>query len=468
MTLLGHLNKRKGEYLLLLLSVWAVSVVAMNGFYLDDLLAQYGYLVRALIALPVNAVLLLVLYAASFNAKRRVAGVFMYVAAAAVVVITGIALSTGEDIYADSEGNYLYLALELVVVSAVGFLFTRTLAGSMAWFVVGAFTCSLAQAFFTGEDLAMSIAAAVSGLSLVVYRNFKLGVQGALVARKGSGALAFVTALLPSLTAACIALAAWFMVIAPLSPGVLDIKLFTEYRQLPIEEYIGTAEIRPLLNYDMTSKTTVDGEKYTTDDLKEDKTSDTTVDAASALQQQALVDAAGSGTGSSSGGGSKQDFSEESQEQIYNPISYDDEFPWITVWIVIVLLLVLLVVAYFIIRRRLRIVRLRKILAAEPIDQVKQLYRFLLVRLGRVGFKQPEGMSLYEFAASSAHQMEMFTEETRVPFTALTEVYVAADYGGIEPSEDDVVLFTAYYLRFWKAARVQLGNFKYFFTSFRL
>ena len=468
MTLLGHLNKRKGEYLLLLLSVWAVSVVAMNGFYLDDLLAQYGYLARALIALPVNAVLLLVLYAASFNAKRRVAGVFMYVAAAAVVVITGIVLSTGEDIYADSEGNYLYLALELVVVSAVGFLFTRTLAGSMAWFVVGAFTCSLAQAFFTGEDLAMSIAAAVSGLSLVVYRNFKLGVQGALVARKGSGALAFVTALLPSLTAACIALAAWFMVIAPLSPGVLDIKLFTEYRQLPIEEYIGTAEIRPLLNYDMTSKTTVDGEKYTTDDLKEDKTSDTTVDAASALQQQALVDAAGSGTGSSSGGGSKQDFSEESQEQIYNPISYDDEFPWITVWIVIVLLLVLLVVAYFIIRRRLRIVRLRKILAAEPIDQVKQLYQFLLVRLERVGFKQPEGMSLYEFAASSAHQMEMFTEETRVPFTALTEVYVAADYGGIEPSEDDVVLFTAYYLRFWKAARVQLGNFKYFFTSFRL
>lgn len=468
MTLLGYLNKRKGEYLLLLLSVWAVSVVAMNGFYLDDLLAQYGYLVRALIALPVNAVLLLVLYAASFNAKRRVAGVFMYVAAAAVVVIAGIALSTGEDIYADSEGNYLYLALELVVVSAVGFLFTRTLAGSMAWFVVGAFTCSLAQAFFTGEDLAMSIVAAVSGLSLVVYRNFKLGVQGALVARKGSGALAFVTALLPSLAAAGIALAAWFMVIAPLSPGVLDIKLFTEYRQLPIEEYIGTAEIRPLLNYDMTSKTTVDGEKYTTDDLKEDKTSDTTVDAASALQQQALVDAAGSGTGSSSGGGSKQDFSEESQEQIYNPISYDDEFPWITVWIVIVLLLVLLVMAYFIIRRRLRIVRLRKILAAEPIDQVKQLYRFLLVRLERVGFKQPEGMSLYEFAASSAYQMEMFTEETKVPFTALTEVYVAADYGGIEPSEDDVVLFTAYYLRFWKAARVQLGNFKYFFTSFRL
>ncbi len=468
MTLFGYFNKRKGEFLLLLLSVWAVSVVAMNGFYLDDLLAQYGYLTRALIALPVNAVLLLVLYAASFNAKRRVAGAFMYIAAAAVVIIAGIALSTGEDIYVDAEGNYLYLALELVLVSAVGFLLTRTLPGSMAWFVVGAFTCSLAQAFFTGEDLVMSVLAAVSGLSLVVYRNFKLGVQGAVVARKGAGALAFVTALVPTLLAAGIALGAWFVLIAPLSPGVLDIKLFTEYRQLPIEEYVGTAQVRPLLNYDMTSKTTVDGDEYTTDDLKEDKTSDIKVDAASALQQQALVNAAGSGTGSSSGGGSKQDFSEDSQDQVYNPISYDDEFPWIALWIVIALLIVLLVVAYFIIRRRLRMVRLRKMLSLEPVDRVKQLYRFLLPRLERVGFKQPEGMSLHEFAASSAHQMEMFTEETKVPFTALTDVYVAADYGGIEPSEDQIVLFTAFYLRFWKAARTQLGNLKYFFTAFRL
>lgn len=468
MTLFEYLNKRKGEYLLLLLSVWAVSVVAMNGFYLDDLLAQYGYLTRALIALPVNALLLLVLYAASFNAKRRVAGVFMYLLAAAVTVGVGIALSTGADIYTDAEGNYLYLALELVLVSAVGYLLTRTLPGSMAWFVVSAFTCSLAQAFFTGEDLTMSLLAAVSGLSLVVYRNFKLGVQGALVARKGSGALAFATALLPSLAAAGIALAAWFLVIAPLSPGVLDIKLFTEYRQLPIEEYVGTAQVNPLLNYDMTSKTTVDGEEYTTDDLKEDKTSDIAVDAASALQQQALVDATGSGTGSSSGGGSKQDFSEESQEQVYNPISYDSEFPWVTVWLVVVLLILLLIVAYFVIRKRLRMVRLRKMLQLEPIDQVKQLYRFILTRLERIGFKQPEGMSLHEFAASSVHQMDMLTEETKVPFIALTEVYVAADYGGIEPSEDDIVLFTAYYLRFWKAARAQMGNLKYFFTAFRL
>lgn len=468
MTLAAYLNRRKGEYLLLLVSAWAVSCVAMNGFYFDDLTAQLGYWGRALAALPVCALLCLVAFIGAFNAKRRIAGAVMYLLAGAVVTGVCVALSTGADVYADAEGNYLYLALDMIVVCAAGFLLTRTLPGSMAWFVVAAFSCSLAQAFFAGEELALSITAAVASLALVVYRNFRTGVDRAQVASKGSGALAFATALVPAVIAAGIGLSVWYGVISPLQPGVLDIKLFTEYRQLPIEEYVGTAQERPLLNYDMTSANTVDGDPYLSDDLKEDKTSSTTVDAASALQQQAMVSAAGSGAGSSSGGGTKQDFTEDSQEQVYDPISYDNDFPWVVVWIAVLLLLVLLVLAYFIGRRCLRMRRLRNILKLEPVEQVKTLYRFFLARLERLGFTQPAGMSLHEFAESSQYQMEMLTNETKVPFTRLTSVYVACDYGDVEPTEEEVVMFTAYYLRFWKAARVQLGNLKYFFTSFRL
>lgn len=468
MSLASYLNSRKGELLLVWLSAWAVSTVAMNGFFLDSLVVEHGYWFRAGIALGADLILCLTLFVGAHDPKRKAAAAAAYIAVAAVCVIVAIALSTGEDVYQDTEGNYLYLALDLVVVCLAAFLLSRTLTGCMLWFVVAAFVCAAAQAFWSAEDSVASIAAVVSALSLVIYRNFRLGVRGAQAAKKGAGGMAFATAVVPAAAACAIAVAAWVLVIAPLGPGTLDVKLFTEYRQLPIEEYVGTATERPLLNYDMTSKTTVDGDAYTTDDLKEDATSDVTVDAASAMQQQALANAAGSGTGSSAGGGSKQDYSNDSTSQVYNPISYDSQFPWLVVWIVIAACILALLIGYFLGRRYLRRRRLRQILAKDPSSQIKELYRLLLAKLERIGFAQPQGMSLTEYAATSARAMDMMTEETRVPLAAMTEVYVACVYGDKQPTQDDAVLFSAYYLRFWKAARAQLGNLKYFFKSFRL
>lgn len=469
MSFAAYLKSHAGEILLVLLTAWAVSCVAMNGFFLDSIVEQYGYAFRAGIALAADAVLVFVLYAAAFNPKARARGAVMFVAVAAVVVIASFALSGGENPYEDAEGNYVSLALDLVVVCLACFGLTRTTVGCMGWFVVASAVCSMAQAFWGADELAMSVVAVAASLALIVYRNFKGGVASAAVAKKGAGALAFGTSAVVAIAAAAVALGAWFAIIAPLGPPTLDVKLFTEYRQLPIEEYQGTASEHPQLNYDMTSKDTVDGDPFTTDDLREDATSDVTVDAASAMQQQALANAAGSGTGSSAGGGSKQDFSSDSSEQVYSPISYDTQFPWVTVWIAAVLAGIALLAAYFLIRRRLRMVRLRRMLGqGTPTSQVIELYRLLLGKLGRLGFACPDGMSLSQFAASSERAMETLTEETRVPFTELTRIYVAADYGQVAPSEDEVTLFAAYYLRFWKAARAQLGNLKYFFRSFRL
>ncbi len=468
MSLASYLNSRKGELLLVWLSAWAVATVAMNGFFLDNLVAQHGYAFRAGIALAGTFVLSLTLFVGAHDPKRKFLAAAGYVAVCAVLVIAAVLLSSGTDVYQDAEGNYLYLALDLIIVTLAAFLLTRTLTGCMAWFVVAAFTCAAAQAFWAGGDTAVSIAAVLFALAMIIYRNFTMGIRSAQAAKKGAGAMAFASASACAVAACGIAVAIWALVIAPLGPGTLDVKLFTEYRQLPIEEYVGTAAERPQLNYDMTSKTTVDGEAYTTDDLKEDVTSDVTVDAASAMQQQALANAAGSGTGSSAGGGTKQDFSSDATNQVYSPISYDTEFPWVVVWIAVVVVLVMLFIGYFAGRRYMRRRKLRRILAKDPATQIKELYRLMLVKLERIGFTQPQGMTLTEYAASSARAMDMMTEETRVPFAAMTEVYVDCVYGDKTPTQDDAVLFSAYYLRFWKAARAQLGNLKYFFRSFRL
>ena len=467
MSALSYLRGRMGELLLVLLSSWAVSAVAMNGFFLDGISEQLGYATRLVLVLGVDALLCLALYLAA-GLKSRVAGFALFLGLAAVLVVASLALSAGESVYDDAEGNYLYFVLVPIVSCAACFLLTRTLAGCMAWFVAAAFACSLIQAFYVCEELPLSVLATVTAVALVVYRNFQIGIRGSQLKGANSQRFALPVAVVPAVAAACLALVAWFAVIAPLGPGVLDVKLITEYRRLPIEEYVGVAQEHPQLNYDLTSENLVDGEYYTTDDLQVDPEGATTVEASSIPEQLEALGIYGSGHGSSSGGGMRTEFDEEDEDEDFDPFSYTQDFAWIILWILVALAAVGLVVLLFVMRRKRRVKRLEGYLSLEPADQVVSIYRFLYRRLGRLGFSRPEGMTLREFASTSSNSMDMLTEEIGISFQSLTEVYIACVYGGYTPTEDDVVPFASYYLRFWKAARAYLGNVRYFFKSFRL
>ena len=237
MTLLGYLGRRKGEFLLVLVSAWAVTSVALNGFFLDGLAETSGYVGRLGVALALDVVLCLALYVASFDRSKRVLGIAGFIAVVAVLGVAAMALSSGERVYADAEGNYVYLVIVAAFSCAGCFLLTRTLAGSMVWFVVAAFVCSLIQAFYQSGEYVLSMVALVSALALVVYSNYRKGLEGAEVASKASPRFSLPTSLVLALLCVGGALGIWFFVIAPLNPGVLNIKLFTEYRQLPIEEH---------------------------------------------------------------------------------------------------------------------------------------------------------------------------------------------------------------------------------------
>ncbi|MDR3136554.1 MAG: DUF4129 domain-containing protein [Coriobacteriales bacterium] len=461
----AYLKQNVGEYLLLLLSVWAVAVVGFNAYYLDSLLGTLGYATRAGLALAVCAVLLLTLYAAAYRRKRLIVGAVGYLLVLALVVAAALALSSGENPYADAEGNYLYLALVVAASATGGFLLTRTLAGSAVWFLAAAFSCTVVQAFYESGELAMSVAASLSALALIVHRNFRLGLASADVVRHPSHLGNFATSLTPVLAAGALALVAWFAVIGPLNPAVMKITLVTDYRQLPIEEFKGTADEHPVLSFDMTSDNLVDGFMYTTDDLKEDPTSNVRIDAASVLEQQLQQQVEQS---AAAGSGTHDVLDQESQEEEFDPLSWSVVFPMIIAALIATALIIAAIVAYFLGRRIWRKRRLTRILSLEPRAQVEALYLFELSRLARLGFKVPVGMTLSEYAANSARSMDMLTEETRVTFAHLTKRYEACAYGRSVPTEDDVVPFVAYYLAFWKAARTHLGNLKYFFKSFRL
>ena len=473
---LGTFMKRNlGEYLLVLASAWAVATVGFDAFFLFSISDALGYWGRAGLALAVEAVLLLVLYAASWRRSRAVVGALAYVALAAVLVGVALALSTGGEegvgLYEDVEGNYLYAAVVLLAAATGCFLLTRTLAGSAVWFVAAALVCAVVQAFYESEELLFSVLAALSALALIVHRNFKLGLEQADLASNPSHAQVFASAVVPVALVGAAALVLWFAVIAPLGPGVLDVKLITEYRTLPIEEYVGTAEEKPQLDTSLTSEEIVDGFSYTTDDLLKDPTSSTVIDSSDILEQQLQeqLSSEGSTEGGRSGGGTDEAIDEDSLDEQWEGQSYSKVFPVVVVGIVLAVLLVALVVGYFVGRRVWRRKRLERMLALQPpAEQVKAIYRFLLSRLARLGFSQPPGSTLSEWAHTTRRSMDVLDEVAGVPFERLTEVYVACDYGKHVPTEEEVVLFAAYYLRFWQAAREYLGPLKYFFRSFRL
>lgn len=466
----SFLRQNIGEFALVVASAWAVSVVACNAFFLDSLVEIAGWWGRAGLCLVVTLALVLVLYMASFRRDRLVVGVIFYVAIAAVLVSVAMVFSSSGNMYEDAEGNYLYLAFVLIGSATACFALTRTLTGSAIWFVAAAFCCSVVQAFYESEELVMSMVATFTSLALIVNKNFRLGLEKADQASAGAQRGGFASSVLPVAGVFAVALVLWFGVIAPLGPATADVKLVTEYRMLPIEEYRGVADEHPQFNYSMTTDDLVDGFFYTTDDLVEDPLSTTYIDAASMLQQQLEQQVSGNegSTGADSGGGSRDTFDEEAEEPEADPRSYTFRIPWVIVGIVVGVLAVAGVVGYFVGRRLWRTRRLEGMLALEPADQVEQLYRFELGRLGKIGFTVPVGMTLAEFAESSTRSMDMLTEETRVPFDALTKTYCACAYGDYVPTEDEIVPFVAYYLGFWQAARAQLGNIKYFIKSFRL
>ncbi len=466
----SYFRRNFGEFLLVVISAWAVSTVSMNAFFLDSVVAAIGWWGRAVLCLAASAVLVLVLYAGSFRRSHLLVGILFFIAIAAMMVAIAMGFSSGESIYEDVEGNYLYMALVLIGVSALAFALTRTLVGGTIWFVVAAFICSAVQALYQNEELALSVVASFAALALIVYRNFKLGLEKADQASGSAQRGGLTSAVVPVAAVFSVALAVWFGIIAPLNPGVLDIKLITEYRAFPIDEYKGVAEERSVFNYDLTTQNLVEGRQYTTDDLVEDPTSSKIIDAMSLFAQQWEQEISGSSgdVGEQSGGGTTDTLDMTSQEEELDAQSYTYRFPWIILQIIAAVLVIAGVVYLFIWRRGRRRRRLERMLALPPNRQVQEIYRFILERLRRIGFTVPVGMTLTEYAETSRRNMEMLTEETRVPFDEITETYTACTYGEYEPDEEEIVPLVAYYLGFWKAARTQLGNIRYFFKSFRL
>lgn len=441
-----YIKRDAWEMLLLAVATAALGACFLQGFKVGDALLAGPFALLALVLIVVA------LFAVTASKRTMLPGGIALGVVALGALLAGLALSEGP-LTQDSAGNWFLGVLLVELAGAVPFALSRSCAGTAVLLICGIFTCSWTQFFFEAPVTVPALAFLFSGIALLVYKNYLCSVRAAMSARQVSFPLGFVTALGTALAALVIGVAVWFGVIAPLNPGVVDVELITEYRALEEVAARGISQERMVSNIDLTGSETTSGSR-TTDDLRVEE--DGIPMPARPLETPPEEEQP---TGSFMG----IDLEEltDSFDVQANPALR------VLLWL-LALLLPLAVVAYFVGRRWWRTRRLRKIRELPPEQQVQALYLFLAKRLGRIGFAVPKGQTLLEFARNNAGAMEVLDTAAGASFSQATQAYVRVAYGEQAPTEAELACLVAYYQGFWRAARRQLGNVRYFVKSFRL
>lgn len=447
--------------ILVWIAAWATSCVGLDAFYAADGVAWAPY-----VAAFVTGLLSFALDWVSADRRRWVLGGMGLVAVLIATLVAAVSLSASQNPLSDEAGSWLFILAPMLACGVAASLLSRTLIGCWVWLVASGFACGFIEALYRAGDVLFTCIAVAAGIAVCVHSNVCGRSRGAVVARSSAPARVGTSVVAPL---ACVgaALVVWFAVLAPLNPATAHITLFEEYRRLPYQFVEGVAKINPTFDFSLTGSDLEEGYTYLTDDLNAGDTGKE-IDARSLQQQskQKPSNADGSGGGT---GGSFEGFDNESPTPQDDPMSYTQEFPWWLLRLLILAIVVLAIVAFFLLRRRRRKRWLAYVLDnLSPRRQVEEMYYFLESRLGRIGFDVPAGVTLGEFARNNVFSMIALRDVTKVPFSECTEVYERVSYGGQQPSDEDCVLLVAWCSMFWKAARAQLGNLRYFFKSFRL
>lgn len=136
------------------------------------------------------------------------------------------------------------------------------------------------------------------------------------------------------------------------------------------------------------------------------------------------------------------------------------------VWVVVPALIFLMAAAVPV-RRILRRRWYQKVLTGSREQGVELLYAYFLKRLGRVGLKRPQDMTLSEFAEDAREALKDFAVYD-ADFMRLTHIYQGVIYGGQRVSEKEFELFQDFYMVFLKNLRGKIGCMKYLFAYFVL
>ena len=444
----SYLKHSVWDFLLCACASSALCYVCLIAFQATSpLQAQPWTVVVACVALT------LVLFMVAYRFVTAVAGSIALVVVFCVAVVAGWQMSGAESLFADGAGNYAYAVVLLTICPVVVFLLSRKKATCVALLAGGLIMCAIMEYLYWQGQIVAIVLFGVCAAALFAYRNYQQGLAGSLTEKISFGS-ATIAALVIAALGAGLACGVFALVIAPLDPPNLIIKLVTTHVRVDEEHLKGSGDSLSVQNPDLFSLNT-NGEQQVS------------MDENGVLQQQENMDDTQQNndlqTIAIAGSAFNIDNTENEESQAIS-LTVPDWLP-----LVLAVCLVLLIALVIALRKFLRARWLGRVKGMAAADQVKTMFLYFLASFGKMKVPAPVNQTLREHAASIEAMTVNFEQVTASPdYTALAGVYASVVYGSHEPSDEELSSLYDYYARFHKRAVKYVGRLKYVPLFFRI
>lgn len=434
------------DFVLTALASVCLATVLMQGFIIDANL-QFNLLLNIVIA----AVLQVVLFAAAYRKKNIVICGLIYLLLCAVLIGICIVTSTGEELLADVEENYLIYALVTVIVNTAVFALSRTRPGFAVLIVCSVVLVGFIQFVYKANLVGYSVAFFAVLAILFIYRSYSESIRQADSLKKTNFGQAGLVSGISVLLSTGLALLVFFLVIAPLNPGHLTLKLFTIDRALETIEVNNPVRMIEIEDESLISQNVTDEITYGNNPVEMEN-------GFTEAWAQSYMDSVIEWLGTQE----TIDYESEEEELQLQTLSLPSWW-WIALIATLLLLGVLAVLLRMFLRRRKdgRIRRLSKQ------DQVTKLYNDMLGRLRKLGLGKAPGQTPLEFADVASARLAPFALNTGgVDWAYVSGTYSTVHYGETDPSDEELSYLWRFYERFNKNATFVTGRLKYCFKYF--
>ena len=393
-----------------------------------------------------------VLFAIAYNTRTALVGSALLAIVLVAIAVMCWTASPAESIVDDVAGNNVYLVILVTICSVLTFVLSRRKVGALVLLVGGLVVCALMEYLYWDGQLVASAVFGVSAAVLYAYRNYQSGLAGSDSERLLFDSVTGVSAAMAAISV-LLAVGVFAVLVAPLDPPSVVVKLLTRHVQLDEVEVRGTGDevsIRNDLLFSILADGTVQSrsEGEGTDDDREE----TDEDPQSEEEQQ--QDVAGATFGLDNTG---DDAAEAVSMQL-------PEY-----WPVLALLLVVLIVALVIAARKMIRQRWRRRTLELPADmQVKRYFLYFVNSLGKMKVPQPSNQTLREYLDSLRGQLSEFEGSSEPEFLELADTYSRCVYGKAPMSPEETARFDRYYEGFHHHARRFVGPIKYLALFFKI
>ena len=444
----AYLKHSLWDYLLCVCASSALCYTCLIAF-----VATHPFQEQPFVVIGACAVLCAILFCIAYSSRTALVGSVLLAVAACGATVACWAGSGAPSLFDDIPANSALLVIEIVLCAVLVFVCSRKKVPTLVLLVGGLVMCCAMEYLYWDHQVVSTLLFGVASATLYAYRVYQQGLAHSDADRLMFGSATAAGAVM-SIAAVLLAVGVFALVIAPLNPPNLVVKLLTRHVQLQEVEVRGVGDELSVQNSNLLS-------------LNEDGTvSDSNGN--QGMQddpQQAKDDQTSQHEQAQGAAGASFDLKPDSEDETASPLA----MRWADYLPVIVVLLVLVAIAAVIaVRKLLRRRRLARIRALPNSLQVQEFFRYFMGAFAKLKVAQPAHQTLREFSLAAASSFASFEQADSVEFPGLVETYSSCFYGRYEPTDDEADVFADYYRSFFGRACAYVGRLRYMALFFRI